>query len=100
MKHSKTTKKLSNKLNTIIELIKTHLSDELSGFTDIKLTVQFDCFPGSILLACHFENNESLAAAKGKEITYQKMLHKLLLKQGIVLKQPSQNLVFTINACE
>lgn len=97
MKHSKTTKKLSNKLHIVVEQIKTLSSEDFTGFTDISLTVKFDYFPGSILIICHFKDDESLAAAKGQESAYQKKLHKLLFKQGIVLKQPSQNLAFTKN---
>lgn len=97
MKHSKTTKKLSNKLNIVLAQIKTLLSEEFPNFTDVSLTVKFDYFPGSILLTCHFKDDESLTAAKAQESAYQKKLHKLLFKQGIVLKQPTQNLAFTKN---
>lgn len=44
MKHSKTTKKLSNKLHIVVEQIKTLSSEDFTGFTDISLTVKFDYF--------------------------------------------------------
>jgi len=95
MKHSKTTKKLSSKLDTVLEKIKTLSNEEFTSFIDLSFTVQFDQFPGSLLVTCQFKNDENFDTVKAKENTYQKTLHKLLFKQGIVLKNPSQNLAFT-----
>lgn len=94
MKHSKTTKKLQNKLEFSIEKLKTLLQEELTGYTDISFTVKFDNFPNSLLVHCIFDNDVNLSAAKTIESTYQKKLHQLLFKQGIVLKNSSHNLAF------
>lgn len=94
MKHSKTTLKLENKLITAIEKIKHLSNEEFNGFVDIDFTVRFDHFPNSLLVHCYFDNSANLAIAKEKESTYQKKLHQLLLKQGIVLKNSCHNLAF------
>ncbi|XPF95203.1 hypothetical protein ACM9HF_04085 [Colwellia sp. RE-S-Sl-9] len=94
MKHSKTTKKLQNKLDSTIEKLKVLLQEELIGFSDINFTVKFDNFPNSLLIHCVFDNEENLSTAKAIESTYQKKLHQLLFKQGILLKNSSHNLAF------
>ncbi|WP_077342744.1 hypothetical protein [Pseudocolwellia agarivorans] len=94
MKHSKTTQKLQNKLDTTIEKLTTLLQEELTGFTHVSFTVKFDNFPNSLLVHCTFDNDVNLSAAKTIESTYQKKLHQLLFKQGILLKNSSHNLAF------
>ncbi len=67
---------------------------QIDGFSHISHTVQFDLFPGSLLVLCHFSEVQKLEVAQSSlvETKLQKQLHKLLLKQGIILKDPKMNL--------
>ena len=94
MKLSKTTKKLNTKLLSAIQKLKEQAERELVGLVNITHTVEFDHFPGSLLVTCHFKNELELAVAKELEKSFQKKLHALLFKQGILLKNPSHNLRF------
>jgi len=94
MKLSKVTKKLNNKLLNTLQTLQSQVSQQLNGFVKLEHTVQFDLFPSSLLVTCYFENDSLLAQAKASERLFQKQLHKLLFKQGILLKDPSHNLNF------
>lgn len=94
MKQSKTVKKLVTKVVQVSEIMNELLAIEFSSFESLSHTVEFDLFPGSLLFTCLFEKPTDFKAIKAEEKTYQNKLHKLLLKKGIVLKQPSQNLRF------
>ncbi|MDO7084417.1 hypothetical protein WNY51_02255 [Pseudocolwellia sp. AS88] len=97
IKHSQTTQKLENRLIATIEKVKS-LSEELTGFVNVNYTVKYDNFPNSLLVHCTFDTETNLAQAKVEEVNYQKNLHKLLFKQGIVLKNSSHNLVFILES--
>ncbi|WP_076418697.1 hypothetical protein [Colwellia sp. UCD-KL20] len=94
MKHSKTTQKLQKNLDATIEKLTTLLQAELTGFIHVSFTVKFDNFPNSLLVHCTFDNEINLNAAKTLESSYQRKLHQLLFKQGILLKNSSHNLAF------
>jgi len=96
MKMSKTVKKLSAKVEKVMNQLDDLLKLEFPTYKGITHSVKFDLFPGSLFIECKFEsvNNEFSTAIKPLETQYQKKLQKLLIKQGIVLKVPSQNLAF------
>jgi len=93
MKMSKTCQRLNNKLLTVLAQINEE-AKKLNGFSHVSHTVQFDYFPSSLLVLCHFDDEQGLHVAQENhtEIQLQKLLHKLLLKKGIVLKDPKINL--------
>jgi len=97
MKMSKTIRKLNDRLEAVIKTLDAQALDELAGFAKLKHSVQFDLFPGSLLVYVYFESQESLEANMKHEKVFQKTLHKKLLKQGIVLKDMKQNLKFAVN---
>lgn len=94
MKMSKTIKKLNDRLETCVETLAQELNTELDGIHDIGHTIQFDLFPGSLLVTVEFETHDFLDKARSSEKRFQKRLHNLLLKQGILLKTPQNNLTF------
>jgi hypothetical protein len=98
MKMSKTIRKMNDKLVAAIKTVNDQATEELTGFVKLEHTVQFDLFPGSLLVNCYFENQQQLESSMKLEKEYQKKLQKLLLKQGIVLKDMKQNLKFLIQA--
>jgi hypothetical protein len=98
MKMSKTIRKMNDKLVAAIKTVNDQATEELTGFVKLEHTVQFDLFPSSLLVNCYFENQQQLESSMKLEKEYQKKLQKLLLKQGIVLKDMKQNLKFLIQA--
>jgi intracellular septation protein A len=98
MKMSKTLKKLNDRLVVVINKLGVQASEELEGFVKLEHTVKFDLFPGSLLVSCYFESHDLLDKAMSSEKAYQKKLHNLLMKQGILLKEPTHNLKFYVTA--
>ena len=95
MKMSKICQRLNQKLLAVLAQVKEE-AIQIDGFSHLSHTVQFDCFPSSLLVHCHFSDTQQLHDAKDSqaETKLQKRLQKLLLKKGIVLKDPKVNLNF------
>lgn len=93
MKMSKICQRLNKKLLVVLSKI-TEEATKIDGFSHLSHTIQFDCFPSSLLVHCHFSEAELLSVAQSNHVDtkLQKQLQKLLLKQGIVLKDPKYNL--------
>ena len=93
MKMSKICQRLNEKLLAVLVQVNEE-AKQVDGFSHLSHSVQFDCFPGSLLVHCHFGEAQQLRVAQSShvEIKLQKQLHKLLLKKGIVLKDPKINL--------
>lgn len=93
MKMSKICQRLNKKLLAVLVQINEE-AKQIDGFSHLSHTVQFDCFPASLLVHCHFSEAQQLRVAQGihAETKLQKQLHKLLFKKGIVLKDPKMNL--------
>ncbi len=93
MKMSKTAQRLNKKLLTTLALLNEEAS-QINGFSHISHTVQFDNFPSSLLVYCHFSEEQHLLTAQNNHIEnqLQSFLQKRLLKNGIVLKKPKNNL--------
>lgn len=96
MKMSKTTKKLNDRLLLVLKKLTQQAKEELEGLVSVSHTVQFDVFPSSLLVKCAFETGDLLDKAKSSEKQYQKKLHNMLMKQGILLKVPMHNLKFCV----
>jgi len=93
MKMSKLCQRLNKKLLAVLAQINEE-AKQIDGFSHLSHTVQFDYFPSSLLVHCHFSEEQQLSVAQSShaEAKLQKQLHKLLLKKGIVLKDPKMNL--------
>jgi hypothetical protein len=93
MKMSKVCQRMNNKLLIVLAKV-TEEARRVDGFSHLTHTVQFDLFPSSLLVLCHFSEEQQMHAAQSSlvETILQKQLHKLLLKQGIVLKDSKMNL--------
>jgi hypothetical protein len=93
MKMSKICQRLNQKLLTVLAQVNEEAL-QIDGFSHLSHTVQFDCFPSSLLVHCHFNETQQLHDAQNShaETKLQKRLQKLLLKKGIVLKDPKLNL--------
>lgn len=100
MKMSKTIKKLNDRMELAIKKIAAQANEDFAGFDSLEHTVQFDLFPGSLLVSCYFKSHDDLDKAMSSEKAYQKKLHNLLMKQGILLKEPKQNLKFYVKKAD
>ena len=96
MKMSKTVRRMNDKLLGALKTLSVFASEELSGFTKLEHTVAFDLFPGSLVVTCYFTDQDALDKNMCEQKTVQKKLQRLLLKQGIVLKDVKQNLIFSL----
>jgi len=93
MKMSKICQRLNKKLLAVLVKVNEE-AKQITGFSHLSHTVQFDCFPSSLLVLCHMSDDQLLDVTQSNlaELKLQKYLHKLLLKQGVILKNPKMNL--------
>lgn len=93
MKMSKTCQRLNERLLVVLSQVDNE-AKQVDGFSHLSHTVHFDCFPGSLLVLCHFIDAQMLLTAKNNhvETKLQKKLSTLLFKKGILLKDPKMNL--------
>lgn len=68
---------------------------ELSGVVQCWFSMEYEAFPGSLLVRVQFTNEAELENAQPQLLLWQKKLSGLLLKKGIVLKDLRKHLVFT-----
>ena len=93
---SKTVRRMNEKLLGALKKLSEFANEELDGFTHLDHTVRFDLFPGSLVVTCYFDDQTALDNNKAAKKVLQKKLQSLLLKQGIVLKDVTQNLILSI----
>jgi len=97
MKMTKICQRLNDKLLMVLKLLSKE-AEQYKSFSHITHTVQFDCFPSSLLVIVHCydinlnSNTSYTEEQKPTDVVLQKLLHRLLLKKGIVLKKPTMNL--------
>ncbi len=73
---------------------------ELPGMLQCWFNLEYQLFPGSLLLRFQFDNEQSLAAAEPELLKWQKRLSAAMLKKGVVLKDMRKNLIFTLDSPE
>ena len=96
MKLSSYTQRLNKRLLNTLDYIKEQANSSLTGLHQIAHSVKFDAFPGSLLVSIEFDSQADLEVNINFEDDFQKLLHKHLLKQGIVLKNTKQHLRFIV----
>lgn len=74
--------------------------EELHGMVQCWFDVEYNHFPGSLLLRFQFENEQALSVAEPELKKWQKRLSAALLKKGVVLKDMRRHLVFTLEGPE
>lgn len=70
--------------------------NELTGMEECWFDMDYDAFPGSLLVRLQFKTETDMQNAKPELLTWQKRLSGLLLKKGILLKDMRKHLVFTL----
>lgn len=71
---------------------------EVPGVLQCWFSLEYEAFPGSLLVRMQFGAEPELEAAQPQLLSWQKRLSGLLLKKGIVLKDMRKHLVFTLNS--
>ena len=66
-------------------------------FVGCWFSMEFEHFPGSLLVRCQFNSEVTLAAALEKKLDlyFQKQIHKQLFKCGILIKDIKKHVVLT-----
>lgn len=68
---------------------------ELAGVVQCWFSMEYEAFPGSLLVRVQFTSDTELENAQPQLLVWQKRLSALLLRKGIVLKDLRKHLVFT-----
>lgn len=71
--------------------------ETLPGTVQCWFSMEYEAFPGSLLVRLQFAEQAKLDDAQDKLLAWQKKLSALLLKKGIVLKDMRKHLVFTLS---
>ncbi|MBO1272482.1 hypothetical protein J3L11_12595 [Shewanella sp. 4t3-1-2LB] len=83
-------------VQTVADALEAQARAEIPGMVQCWFTVEYQLFPGSLLLYFQFENEPALAAAAPDLLKWQKRLSIAMLKKGVVLKDMRKNLKFTL----
>ena len=70
---------------------------ELAGVVQAWFSMEYEAFPGSLLVRLQFAEQAQLEAAQPQLLLWQKRLSALMLKKGYVLKDLRKHLVFTFS---
>lgn len=73
---------------------------ELAGVVQAWFSMEYEAFPGSLLVRLQFAGQAQLEAAQPQLLLWQKRLSALMLKKGYVLKDLRKHLVFTLSGPE
>jgi hypothetical protein len=68
---------------------------ELPGTVQCWFSLEYEAFPGSLLVRLQFADDAALHAAQPQLPAWQKRFSGLMLKRGVVLKDMRKHLVFT-----
>ena len=70
---------------------------ELAGVVQAWFSMEYEAFPGSLLVRLQFAEQAQLEVAQPQLLLWQKRLSALMLKKGFVLKDLRKHLVFTLS---
>ena len=70
---------------------------ELACVVQAWFSMEYEAFPGSLLVRLQFAEQAQLEAAQPQLLLWQKRLSALMLKKGFVLKDLRKHLVFTLS---
>lgn len=72
--------------------------NELTGFVQGWFSMEYQNFPGSLLVRLQFTDDTSLTAAQPQLLLWQKRFSALMVKRGVILKDMRRHLVMTCEA--
>lgn len=80
-----------------VTVLEQHALLALPGTVQCWFSMEYEAFPGSLLVRVQFNEQAALDAAQPQLLLWQKRFSGLLLKKGIVLKDLRKHLVLTLN---
>jgi hypothetical protein len=71
-------------------------------FVGCWFSLEYENFPGSLLVRCQFNSGAALAQAQQQKLDlyFQKQIHKELFKRGILIKDIKRHVVLTTLSAE
>lgn len=92
----KTVKKLDNNVVKGLTIACENIKCDVEGFEWLTHRANYANFPGSLLITCVFDNNQSLQTmlTNKQDVEIKKQIHKQLLKVGVLLKRNRQHVCF------
>ncbi|WP_419570879.1 hypothetical protein [Rheinheimera sp.] len=83
-----------------VTTLEQQAQSELTGMLQCWFSLEYEAFPGSLLVRMQFTDEATLDQAQPNLLHWQKKLSGLLLKKGIVLKEMRRHLVMTTQGPE
>lgn len=80
-----------------LEIVEQAAAALYADFVGCWFSMEFENFPGSLLVRCQFKSEAALAAALEQKLDlyFQKQIHKQLFKCGILIKDIKKHVVLT-----
>jgi len=78
-----------------VTALETQAKNELAGVVQCWFSLEYEAFPGSLLVRVQFNDADALNSATPQLLQWQQLNSRMLLKKGIVLKAMRNHLVFT-----
>ncbi len=89
---SKTEKKIDNNIRLALTSACEQFLEDIPGFLWLTHQANYTNFPDSLLISCIFDTEDSHQKADAQKI--YKLIHAKLLKIGVKLKAPEQQVMF------
>lgn len=89
---SKTEKKIDNNIRLALTSACEQFLEDIPGFLWLTHQANYTNFPASLLISCIFDTEDSHQQADAQKI--YKLIHAKLLKIGVKLKAPEQQVMF------
>ncbi len=93
---NKTRKKIDNNVRLALTDACEQFLDDITGFQWLTHQANYSNFPASLLITCVFDTDESQqqACQNGDSSKMQNLIQTQLLKIGVELKAPKQQIIF------
>ena len=91
-----TIKKLDDNVVKALTRVCEEAKRSIDGFDWLTHRADYSNFPGSLVVTCVFVDEQTLSTAKAaqQDALLRKLVHKHLLKAGILLKDPRRHVLF------
>ena len=91
-----TIKKLDDNVVKALTKVCEEAKQTVDGFDWLTHRADYSNFPGSLVVTCVFLTEQQISQAKAgsRDAYLRKLIHKHLLKVGILLKDPRRNVFF------
>jgi hypothetical protein len=93
---SKTQKKIDNNVRLALTDACEQFLEDIVGFQWLTHEANYSNFPASLMVTCVFDTdkNHQQACQNGHSVKMQNLIQAKLLKTGVKLKSPKQQIIF------